>query len=281
LERHIPPLSKAKWSADTERAFLLALRLTGQAKAAALEIGRTSGAVYARRAHNPGFKRDWDAVVAAQQDGWIAAQQARLAESGAPLADGEGQRAPWREVRGGFGTRKRAHFLRVLRRTKHVEEACREAGVATSTAYALRSRAPRFAAAWEKALTDTPPPSVIAAALQRAVEGWQEPIVRGGQVVAQRWRFSEGLLRDLLRAEIGKGAGGGAAGGGRWAKPDPKLRATEAELNEAILTKLGYLGDRLKRKTAEDWDRWRLSWIDPVAARRPEEPDDDEDWDED
>ena len=139
LEGHIPPLSKARWTADTERAFLLALRLTGQAKAAAVEIGRTPGAVYARRANNPDFKRDWDAVIAAQQAGWIAA-------------------------------------------------------------------------------------------LHRAVEGWQEPIVRGGQVVAQRWRFSEGPLRDLLRAEIGKGAGGGgAAERGYPEATQPSGRAAEAQ----------------------------------------------------
>lgn len=35
-----PPQPRSKWTADTERAFLAALRLCGQAKQAAVEIGR-------------------------------------------------------------------------------------------------------------------------------------------------------------------------------------------------------------------------------------------------
>jgi len=281
-------LSKCAWTTDTERAFLLALRLTGQAQAAAVEIGRTPQAAYARRKRNAGFREQWEAMVAAQQQAWIAAQQALLAEAGAEPEDGGGQMAPWREVGEGFGTRKRAHFLRVLTRTKHVVAACRAAGVATSTAYALRSRAPRFAAAWEKALADAAPPSVREAALARAVDGWEEPILYGGQVVAHRKRYSDGLLRDLLREEQARSAGGRAPAGAaravaRREAPEQPGRVSEGELNAEILRKMALLGNRQRErarlKTERQWERWRLGWVNPaLAAPTAEDLADEAEW---
>lgn len=258
--------STCQWSADTELAFLMALRMTGHAKAAATEIGRTYGSVYARRKRNAAFRQRWDEAVAAQQADWIAAQQERLA---AQRGEGEGpggERAPWREVRNGFGPGKRALFLRVLTRTKRVGEACKAAAVSSSTVYAMRARSPRFAAAWEKALVDTPPPSVIEAALARAVDGWDEPIVFGGKVVGQKKRYSDGLLRDLLRAEqarvVAAAAKADSASASRGARDLEGMRARILSQIAAIKRQRGAAADRGGDPVAPggDWERWKRCW---------------------
>jgi hypothetical protein len=49
-----------RWNADTRQAFLLALRLTGQIRKAATEIGRSAQAAYAHRQRDPAFRQAWD-----------------------------------------------------------------------------------------------------------------------------------------------------------------------------------------------------------------------------
>ena len=53
----------SKWSADTERAFLAALRLTGQVAKAAAEIGRSRSSCQSRRRTHPEFAKAWDAAL--------------------------------------------------------------------------------------------------------------------------------------------------------------------------------------------------------------------------
>jgi hypothetical protein len=48
-----------KWTADTERAFLLALHATGQVAMAAAAIGRSTSACYSRRDRHPTFAAAW------------------------------------------------------------------------------------------------------------------------------------------------------------------------------------------------------------------------------
>ena len=146
-----------------------------------------------------------------------------------------------------------------------MDAACAAAGMSNSAAYALRARSVRFAGAWEKALGGELP-SVIDAVFARAVEGWDEPIVQGGQVVGTRWRYSDGLLRDLLRYERGRVAGAGGGGGsGAAGRAKPWQRPkTMDELRDSILTKLENL-DRHREEEEEaqqaaDWGRWRACW---------------------
>ncbi|RYD83267.1 MAG: hypothetical protein EOP84_08155, partial [Verrucomicrobiaceae bacterium] len=110
------PQPFARWSADTEQAFLLALKLTGQATKAAREIGRGLAAAYARRQRDPDFARAWDAAVAAGQAEWAAQAGARQdafddGAGGGRLAFGQGRVDGWDK-------RRRGVFLRVLGRTK-------------------------------------------------------------------------------------------------------------------------------------------------------------------
>lgn len=265
----------ARWSKDTELAFLQALRLTGQVRKAADEIGRHVSSAYKRRQRDPEFAKAWDAMVAQQQADWIAAQAARLEARGSALdivggegANGGGRLTPARERADGWNARKRGFFLRTLRQTKCVKTACEVAGVSDTAAYRLRARSPAFAAAWERALIEGRAPSVLAAAVARAVEGWDEPIVQGGKVVAWRKRYSDALMRDLLRAEQRvdeawnprNGSRGRPPGGGRAPRasgPAP-VYASQEETDEALHKALDAIEARVlrdaARKHAEDWE---------------------------
>lgn len=281
---------RGRWTADTERAFLAALRLCGQAKQAAREIGRSHGSAYQYRKRHPDFARRWDEAIAEQQREWIAAHQERLAARAPEFDDaGGGRLVPGWERAGGWDARKRGLYLRTLTRTKRVDAACEAAGMPASAVHYLRSKSPRFAAACEKALADPSPPSVIDAALARAVEGWDEPIIHGGQIVGYRKVYSEGLLRDLLKDEQARRAGDAAAAG-KAAAVEVKLaeaalagRSTEAELTEAILRGLALRAEQKREKAERQWERWRLGWVDAaLAAPVPgeDEEDEDADWDE-
>ena len=73
------PKRGPSWTADTEIAFLLALRLTGGIEAACREIGRSSHGARVRRARYPAFAEKWQKVLEEQQWLQIAAERARLA----------------------------------------------------------------------------------------------------------------------------------------------------------------------------------------------------------
>lgn len=277
-----PPKPFTRWTADTEQAFLLALRMSGQVRKAAEEIGRSLGAAYKRRERDPGFALAWDMAVAEQQAAWIAERREQLGED---VDDaGGGRLMPGRERVDGWDARKRHLFLRSLARGKDVRAACAAAGISDTAAYALKGRSPPFAKAWAKALASDMP-SVLDAARARAVDGWDEPIVHGGQVIGQRRRYSDGLMRDLLRHELDA----------KRAAPDPNAgRSTEAELNEALMKNLALLDERLRREEAErreaEWGRARRTWGEwgriaagEAIAEPPPPPDADEalDLDED
>lgn len=247
-----------RWTADTETAFLLALRQTGQVRKTAAEIGRTVSGAYGRRKLNPGFARRWDEMVAAQQAEWIAETQARLdAEHGPGEDDGAGgeRLVPGRERVDGWTSRLRQRFLHALRRSKNVTAACAAAGVSRDAAYALRARSPRFAQAWARALeADTP--SVREAAWARAVEGWMEPVFHGGRQIGERRRYSDGLMRELLRAELAPPAPRGTAKANGDKEKLPKWYRPRSldEVRESILRKLDAI-DRA-RQAGEDPEEW-------------------------
>lgn len=279
----LPRKPWCKWSADTERAFLVALRLTGQVSKAAAEIGRSKSSCQSRRRTHPDFARAWDAALAAQQAEWIAATAKRLGPGLDSDADGAGggRLTPWRDKAGGWDARKRGLFLRTLARSKRVYDAAEAAGMSVSAAYYLRGQSPRFAAAWEKALREEIP-SVLDAALERAVNGWVEPVIAGGKVVGERRRYSDSLLRVLVQREtqaeraaaqgtaermprsktalIERAQAAARAAGGYYSE----RYATEAETDAALIRKLDILAKRRWRDAADaqarDWARWRECW---------------------
>lgn len=184
-----------------------------------------------------------------------------------------GRLTPWREREGGWDALKRGLFLRTLKRTKNVGEACEAAQMSPSAAHYLRSKSVRFAAAWERHLADARPPSVLEAAIARAVEGWDEPIVQGGKVVAYRKRYSDALMRDLLRAERGEDEVWNPGRGKRgWNARNQPQYATREETDAALNQKLDFLAERVRvrerRAQQEDWEDWKACWGEGRPWRR-------------
>ncbi|MCW4463235.1 hypothetical protein OK349_16095 [Sphingomonas sp. BT-65] len=164
----------------------MALRATGQARKAAGAIGRSLSTAYKRRQRNGEFRARWDAAVAAQQAAWIEAQGAAV-EPGDPHERFDG----WTRLR-------RRAFLRALSETGKVKDACERVGISDTSVYRLRKRSPGFARDFAAALARSAP-MLEQIAWERAVEGWEEPVVVRGEVVGTRRRYSESLLRMLLR----------------------------------------------------------------------------------
>lgn len=210
---------QTRWTQDTETAFLLALRRTGAVQAAAAMIGRDKGAAYGRRTRSAGFAAKWDKVLAEVR-----------AEIAAREAGADGVEAHVR-YDGLSAVRKRA-FLRALSETGEIQQACARVGVSQQTVWAVKKRSPDFAAACEKALRISLP-CIEQIAYERAVEGWEEDIVVGGEVVGTRRRWSERLLADLLKAELAARQVARAAD----AKGGPQVRQPTREQVDASLTR--------------------------------------------
>lgn len=240
-----------RWTADTQIAFLMALKATGQARKAAEAIGRSLSTAYRRRRRYPEFRTRWEAAVAEQQAAWIEAQDAKIEP--VPPGEARGRLDGWTRLR-------RRAFLRALSETGEVKAACERVGISDTSVYRLRQRsavfARDFAAALERSL-----PMIEQVAWERAVEGWEEPVVVRGEMIGTRRRYSESLLRMLLgeahkarRAESAAEAKAMAARGPR--------RATREETNAALMKQLGAVGRRLRAEAranqlarAEAWER--------------------------
>lgn len=237
----------SRWTADTETAFLMALRATGQARKAAGAIGRSLSTAYRRRARDGAFRARWDAAVAEQQAAWIEDQGAQV------------ERSETRERFDGWTRLRRRAFLRALSETGQVKDACERVGISSTSVHRLRKRSPGFArdmaAALERSL-----PMLEQVAWERAVEGWEEPVVGRDGTVTMRRRYSESLLRMLLREahaarriELAAEAKARPRGP-RYATPEE----TDAQLRKA----LGGLERRLRGEArlkalaeAEAWER--------------------------
>jgi hypothetical protein len=108
--------------------------------------------------------------------------------------------APFRYRHDGWTPMRQVAFLRALRTTACVRDACAQVGLSSTSAYRVKRRLPEFGAAWDAALAYQLP-ALERAAYARAVEGWLEPIVYKGEVVAHRRRYSDAMLRLLLQRE--------------------------------------------------------------------------------
>ncbi len=170
----------------------------------------------------------------------------------------------------GWTPARQMAFLRALSDTGCVRDACARVRLSNTSAYRLRAKFPEFGKAWDRALARSAV-TIEQAAFERAVEGWEEPIVHQGKVVAQRRRYSDSLLRLLLtRGQLGGSGARPDAGAGpaEVAAPGSDLvmrahqaakaaggiftnRATEAQTDAAIRKQLDGLAERLRRKAAQ------------------------------
>ncbi len=242
-----------RWTQDTETAFLLALRQTGTARAAAEAIGRCAQSAYTRRRRRPEFRERWDAMVAEWQAQWIERRGTKVAET-APRERWDG----WSDVR------KRA-FLRALAETGEIAASADRVGMSRSAVTRLKARDPDFSAACGAALARSLP-CLEQVAWERAVEGWDEPIVHGGKVTGTRRRYSETLLRTLLvREQAARQAERVVAAKARtvpdYAAPD--------ETDTALLKALDRIAQGRRREAIARADAWQDYERAVLAGERP------------
>ena len=121
---------------------------------------------------------------------------------------GPGGRAPARLPAHKTGSKRRTpHLLRekldtfieFLARTGSVSQAAETAGLGRTQVYERRRTHKRFAAAWNRALS-LGVDGLHDKAMQRAMEGEERAIVRGGEVVAMERRHNDGMVKFLLKA---------------------------------------------------------------------------------
>lgn len=89
-------------------------------------------------------------------------------------------------------------FLAALRQYPVIKHACDAAGIDRSSAWRAKQADPEFSVAWDDALEE----GVDRAereAFRRAIEGVEEPVYQGGQLVGTRVSYSDSLLSLVLK----------------------------------------------------------------------------------
>lgn len=131
--------TKPRWTADTELAFLLALRLTGSATVACREIGRPYSSAALRRKDSADFAARWQAVLDAKPWARVAALEAKLAAVDPDALERNADEMPIRaRVDGWTPVRQRA-FLRALTATGEIEKACKIARISNTAVRKARA----------------------------------------------------------------------------------------------------------------------------------------------
>ncbi|WP_130472941.1 terminase [Candidatus Magnetaquicoccus inordinatus] len=97
--------------------------------------------------------------------------------------------------------RRRQIFLRALARLGCVTRAAAEAGLSRVVLYTSRSADRDFAEQWTEAI-ETFADSLESEAFRRGVQGVDQPVYQGGQLVGHVRRYSDSLLLAMLRARI-------------------------------------------------------------------------------
>ncbi|KRA83144.1 hypothetical protein [Altererythrobacter sp. Root672] len=147
---------------------------------------------------------------------------------------------PRQKVRhNGWSPEVQRAFIEALAETGSVISACRRVGRADHGAYLLRRHpeAEEFRQAWQAAL-DIGVQKIEDVAMDRAINGVEEPVYSYGKLVGTRIKFNDGLLMFMLRNRSPARFTGGRA------------RA----LNAADKTTL----NRLKKEWREEWERERF-----------------------
>jgi hypothetical protein len=121
------------------------------------------------------------------------------AAAGPDLGEAEPDDASSTHRHDGFTPKRRRKFLKALRRTGCVRDACRKAKISDTAAYKLRRRDPDFAALWATAL-DKAGSDIELLAWQRGVDGIEEEVIAYGKVVGTRRKRDANLFRMLLQA---------------------------------------------------------------------------------
>ena len=129
------------------RAFLRALRLTGNVREAARVLGVHRSTFIKRRNAHPAFAAEWDAALAvASANAHARAAESAPARAGAPrVAVVRGRLQLRRAVRGRLTDAARQAFLLALSATANIRLSAAAAGFSHSAFYRLCERDPAFA----------------------------------------------------------------------------------------------------------------------------------------
>lgn len=123
--------------------------------------------------------------------------QTRAARSYAGANPGKAQ---IRAVRNdGWTDKRREIFLETLAVTCNVTASFRAAGMRSSSVWVLRKRDAGFARAWDEAIAIAYERLELVM-LERAINGTDKPIIRGGEEVATMKHYSDGVGVRLLQA---------------------------------------------------------------------------------
>lgn len=171
---------------------------------------------------------------------------------------GEGPAPGWRRKRDGFTAAKRQAFVAALATHGTIADACRIAGVSTTTFYRHEKRDADLASLCRAARAQAAG-NLETLAWERGVTGIEEPVVQGGKVVATRRRRSDAIFRLILQASNPKKYGRMAAARRKEVEKEVRKRierevraeiagrlyATREETDAMILKRLSILHRRI------------------------------------
>lgn len=130
--------------------------------------------------------------------------------------------------RGGWSAERQRQFIELLAQTGSVRAACRRMGVGEHHIYKLRNHpeAAGFRKAWEAAL-DLGIARIEDVAMDRALNGVEEPVYHRGELVGTRRVYNDRLLMFLLRNRAADRFGVGVDSGVRQGRGSDAVPAKE------------------------------------------------------
>ncbi len=171
-----------------------------------------------------------------------------------------GKQAKLRLRHDGFTPPRQKKFLKALRKTGTVMDACRVARISSTTAYRTKRRLPRFASLWDSAL-DMAGSEIETLAWQRGVEGIEEPVYYYGKFSHMRRKRSDAIFRMILiasnRRKYGRMGAVEAMASAEGRHKDKHRVASNAEVRETLTKALTAYRARAEAKRAEaaaEWD---------------------------
>lgn len=151
-------------------------------------------------------------------------------------------------------------FIAALAATGIVTQAARQIGASLEALYRLRNQpgAEGFAAAWELAI-DRGIARLEDCALERAIQGEERVIVRGGEVVARWTRYDTGLLMFLLRQRRGQRWNSEAAhfaslrpGHPVYDRLQQEWASQDAQSEQEVLDSIDAMIDQMRQRRTEN-----------------------------
>ena len=146
--------------------------------------------------------------------------------------------------RGGWSAERQRQFIELLAETGSVRAACRRMGVGEHHIYKLRNHpeAASFRKAWEAAL-DLGIARIEDVAMDRALNGVEEPVYHRGELVGTRRAYNDRLLMFMLRNRAPERFARSAAG--------PEGQRRPGAMNALDTMELA----RLKAQWRKEWEK--------------------------